>query len=355
MRRAQYFEMQRDESIRFLADSQVIQLATTDGAGLPVLRTLNAVVVDDMVAFHGSPVGEKVATLGRPVVVAAEETVANIPSYFTDPDRACPATTFYRSVQVHGTLDEIHDADHKARVMAALMQKYQPEGGHQPITADDPLYKKALAGILVVGVSLAKLDGKSKLGQHRNPAQFSYRLEKLWQRGEPGDPRAIELVRRANPDLPTPQFLAAPAGTTLRCHLEPSLAPQALALLRDSYWQVGVPDEVIAKAQLGATAWVGATAGVGPSQHLIATARAVSDGAKWAGIFDVMVAPAWQRRGLGQALIRLLLDHPRVRATHRVWLGTRDAQALYARFGFTPANMIPPRDYPTTEMVLNRF
>ena len=351
MRREQQFGMPRDEAIRFLADSPVIHLATTDGDGQPVLRTVNAVVVDELVAFHGSPIGEKVSALGRPAVIAAEETVASIPSYFTDPERACPATTFYRSIQVHGRLDEIGDPDTKARVMAALMQKYQPEGQHQPITAEDPLYKKALAGILVVGVSLRTIDGKAKLGQHRSAVQVSRLVEQLWQRGAPTDPRAIELVRRANPAAPTPAFLACPDGATLVCSLDRGRAAEAVALLRDAYWQVGVPDETIRQAQLGASAWVGAVDGDG---RLVATARAISDGAKWAGVFDVVVAPRWRGRGLGQAVVRLLLDHPRVRAVRRVWLGTRDAQTLYARFGFVPGPMIPPRTFATTEMVLLR-
>jgi len=121
--------------------------------------------------------------------------------------------------------------------------------------------------------------------------------------------------------------------------------------LRDAYWQTGVSEERIAAAQRGAAAWVGA---VDTDGRLVASARAISDGAKWAGIFDVVAAPAWRGRGVGQAVMRLLLGHPRVRHVSRVWLATRDAQSLYTRFGFVPGAMIPPRSYPTTEMVLTR-
>ena len=51
-------------------------------------------------------------------------------------------------------------------------------------------------------------------------------------------------------------------------------------------------------------------------------------------IYDVIVAPAWRGRRVGQALVRLLLDHPALRTTANVLLGTRDAQSLYAKFGF---------------------
>lgn len=62
-----------------------------------------------------------------------------------------------------------------------------------------------------------------------------------------------------------------------------------------------------------------------------------------------MVAPAWRGRGLGKALIRLLLDHPAVRGARRVLLGTRDAQAFYRGFGFAERGA-----RSSVEMVLER-
>ena len=65
----------------------------------------------------------------------------------------------------------------------------------------------------------------------------------------------------------------------------------------------------------------------------------------------MIVAPAWRGRGVGQALTRLVLDHPAVRDTATVMLGTRDAQALYAKFGFVDVAARPPRGFTTTDMV----
>src|SRR5438045_1141120 len=83
---------------------------------------------------------------GRAAVICAEEQVAQIPSHWIDAERACPATTYYRSVQVHGLLEEVSDPDAKARVLSALMTKFQPEGGYVPIAATHPLYKNAVKG-----------------------------------------------------------------------------------------------------------------------------------------------------------------------------------------------------------------
>jgi nitroimidazol reductase NimA-like FMN-containing flavoprotein (pyridoxamine 5'-phosphate oxidase superfamily)/GNAT superfamily N-acetyltransferase len=359
--RKEIYRLAPAAALDLLAGAPVVHLAASSAGGTPILRTVHGVVVDGALAFHGAPAGEKMEAVGRPAVASAEEVVASIPSYFVDPERACPATTFYRSVQLHGPIEPVDDPAAKARVLAALMAKYQPEGGHVPILGppprdgvgrDDthPLYRKAIAGLLVLRIPLDQLDGKHKLGQNRTPDERARLLGHLWRRGLPGDARAIDLVSDANPDTPTPAFLAAPGGARLVCSLQPSDAPAAADLLAGAYWLGDHPRERVIAAHLGATAWVGARDAAG---RLVATARALSDNARTAWIYDVMVAPTWRGRGLGQAVVRLLLDHPSVRNAATVLLGTRDAQPLYARFGFVPRAQLT-RPFATTEMALLR-
>jgi nitroimidazol reductase NimA-like FMN-containing flavoprotein (pyridoxamine 5'-phosphate oxidase superfamily)/GNAT superfamily N-acetyltransferase len=361
--RKEIYRMDRDEAVRFLARAPMIHVASTTPSGAPILRTVHGVVVDGAVAFHGAPAGEKMEAVGREAVVSAEEVIASIPSYFIDPERACPATTYFHSVQVHGPLEEVTDPAAKARVLDALMTKYQPEGGHVPIDADHPLYRKPVAGLLVLRVLLERLDGKAKLGQNRGPAELGQVLEGLWQRGLPDDPRAVDLVRAANAErlaqagmpLAVPPFLAAPEGVTLLCAPAPHHAEQAAALLADAYWNQGLSPATIAAAHLGATAWVAALDTRG---DLIGSARAISDRAKRAWIYDVIVTPAWRKHALGRALVRLLLDHPAVRHVATVHLHTRDQQRFYEKFGFVVTSHTPPTpggpSFPRSEMLLTR-
>src|SRR5205823_5742530 len=102
---------------------------------------------------------------------------------------------------------------------------------------------------------------------------------------------------------------------------------------------------------VGATAWVGARDEAG---QLIGSARAISDGAKYAWIYDVIVAERFRGMGVGASVVRLLLDHPRVRGARTVWLHTRDAQDVYRRHGFVESSTLPQKPYPRTEMVLVR-
>jgi ribosomal protein S18 acetylase RimI-like enzyme len=162
----------------------------------------------------------------------------------------------------------------------------------------------------------------------------------------------MELIRAANPEAPPPPFLAAPPDTTLHGWLPPAAAAEAAALLVDEYWNTGAfTAEQLARAHHGSPAWVGARDRDG---RLIASARALADGGKLAWIYDVVVAEAWRGLGLGKAVMRLLLDHPQVRGTTRLFLGTRDAQSLYERLGFVDLAAAPPRPFATTTMVLIR-
>lgn len=348
MRREQHFGMKRPDALRFLSRATVHHLATTSQAGAPILRVVHGVVVDDALCFHGAPAGEKMDALGREAVVSVEEVVAEVPSWFADPERACPATTYYESVQLHGVLEEETDPAKKARALQALMEKLQPEGRHVPITHDHALYRKAVDGILIVRISLERLDGKCKVGQNKKPEELTRICELLWQRGDPGDPRAIERILEVNPTAPRPAFLAAPDGVRLCSAPDARDAAEVAALLDGAYWTGGMARVELARCQLTASAWVVARDETG---RAIASARAMSDGARHAWIYDVIVHPAWRNRGIGPSVLRLLLDHPRVRGAKKVRLATRDAQPVYARLGF---RHFSPAEAGHTEMVLHR-
>jgi GNAT superfamily N-acetyltransferase/nitroimidazol reductase NimA-like FMN-containing flavoprotein (pyridoxamine 5'-phosphate oxidase superfamily) len=330
---------------------EVMQLAGVHPEGQPVLKTLNGVVDEGWVCFHGSPAGEKTSLVGRPVVASVEETVARLPSYFMDPEKACPATTLYRAAQAHGVLQAIEEPVRKARVLQRLMEKLQPEGGYVPLDAQSPMYRAQVNGLLIAGFPLDQLTTKAKLAQNRSPPQRAMILEKLWGRGGPGDARCIELIREANPDTPVPAFLASVEGTTLHAWLSPEVADEAAAMLVGEYWNDVFTRDELVRAHRGSQAWVGVRDTTGA---LIGSARAIADGGKYAWVYDVVVRADWRRRGVGQVLMRLLLDHPAVRGARVVRLGTRDAQSLYARFGFVPNASLPPRPYATTEMLLRR-
>lgn len=323
------FTLKPDAALSILARAEAHQVAAVvDGA--PLLRTLHGVVVDGEIAFHGGRVGEKSALAGAEVVVSAEEVVVRVPSWMIHPERACPATTYFRSAQARGRLVEVEDAHRKAAIFSALMAHLQPSGGYRPLDPDDPLYARSISATRVLTLRPTALVGREKLGQNKGPKIRRGILQGLWRRGAPGDLAAIEAIRSASGDAPLHE---TPAGTTACLAPGKAEVEAAVALVRGEYWNRsrGWSDAQLSAAHLGSTAWVV----LKRAGEVAATARAISDGGKFSWIYDVAVHPDLRGAGVGSALMRILLDHPAVRGTVS-FLRTRDAQGFYAPLGFIP-------------------
>lgn len=339
--------MGRPEALAVLRRANAITFSGATADGTPLARHFNAVLDGNALVFHGSRRGEKMGLVDRAVVATAYEVVATTPSYFQDERRACPATTYFRSVEARGTARRVEEPAEKARLLGLLMNRYQPEGGYVRIDAEHELYRAVVRSLLLVRVEIESVVGKHDLGQHKNEQAMCRTLTGLWTRGAPGDVEALEALRAAHPARPLPAFLRAPDPYELCVAPGEADVADAVALLCDTYWNLGKADDEIAGAQRGAAAWVGAR---GPKGRLVATARAVSDSRGYAYIGDVAVHPEHRGRGLGTRVIETLLAHPRVRRVRTLRLRTRDRQALYARFGFEELARVDG----TSEMVLVR-
>jgi len=103
--------------------------------------------------------------------------------------------------------------------------------------------------------------------------------------------------------------------------------------LRTSYWASALPRTVIDRSIDHALAF-----GLySPSGDQVGFARLVTDHARFAWLSDVFVLDQHRGRGLGTWLVETVLSHPDLNGI-RVMLGTADAQGLYERFGFEPAD-----------------
>jgi GNAT superfamily N-acetyltransferase/nitroimidazol reductase NimA-like FMN-containing flavoprotein (pyridoxamine 5'-phosphate oxidase superfamily) len=332
--RSNRYPWPRDQALALLATADTAHFALTGADGQPLLRCLHVVLDGDALCFHASLHGQKSVAVGKAAVAGVERKLAVVPSYAFDPERACPATTWYQSVQVRGLLERVEDPHRKAVILQKLMQSLQPEGGHVPIDAEHPLYRKAITGIDVLALPLTELEGRAKLGQNRSDDQVRTALTWLWRRGDPEIDASIEAILDARPELAVPEFLRGPNGARLCCRPRDGEVDDAVALAAGEYWNTASSSETLRRAHLHSSVWVGARDETG---RLIATARASTDAAKHAWIYDVAVEASWRGRGVGAALLELLLDHPLMRETAFVHLQTRDAERFYARFGFVPA------------------
>ena len=76
------------------------------------------------------------------MVASADEVVAQVPSYWIHPELACPASTYYLSALAEGTVQRVHDLARKARILNALMERFQPEGGYAPLRSTKALLRR---------------------------------------------------------------------------------------------------------------------------------------------------------------------------------------------------------------------
>lgn len=120
------------------------------------------------------------------------------------------------------------------------------------------------------------------------------------------------------------------AGVEVRFGTENMRFDKITEWLADSYWLKGVSEREVVLSAQGSGCVAGAFAG--GSQ--IGYARAVSDKYRFAYIMDVIVAPEYRGRGVGQQLIKSLLECDELKHVYHWILITGSAHNFYEKLGF---------------------
>lgn len=200
--RRQEFQIDNPEEVElFLGGMSFGYLGTIDREGRPRVTPLNFVYTDGIFYFHGSHAGGKMEDIRRSgaVCFTVADELALIPSYFTDPAMACPATAYFKSVTAFGRAEPVTDLGEKARALSLFMAKLQPEGGHDPITAEDPRYRPRLKAVSVVRIVVEELTAKFKFGQNLQEAEREAVIGGLKERGSGRDEETIALMKKYCP------------------------------------------------------------------------------------------------------------------------------------------------------------
>ena len=113
----------------------------------------------------------------------------------------------------------------------------------------------------------------------------------------------------------------------------------AHAFLTDSYWAKGISRDKVERSLANSL-----VVSVQHDGKQVAMARVVSDLATFAYLADVYVLDDHRGQGLSKAMLRWLLSHPDLQDLRRWALFTKDAQSLYAQFGW--------REYPWPERMM---
>lgn len=119
-----------------------------------------------------------------------------------------------------------------------------------------------------------------------------------------------------------------------------------LELYRYAVWAKDRTEEetkaVLSNSSLVFTLW--------EKERLVAFARVLTDFVFRAAIYDVIVHPDVQRKGVGKALIYKVLTYPALKTVPVFHLLTRDKRQFYEKLGFVTA---PERDYSAMILIRN--
>ncbi len=176
----------------FLNQEHVGRISSIDEDGYPQIIPMNFVFLNDIVYMHSHIKGEKIDNINRNNRVGFEvdRELEFLPSYFEDPKDASLADTLYISVVIKGVATLVTDKEEKTLALNGLMEKYQPEGGYDPIQSS----MRVLDAVAVIKVIPKVLYGKYKIGQNMRPENRLDLAEKILKRNSPTAKETLKIM-----------------------------------------------------------------------------------------------------------------------------------------------------------------
>lgn len=198
MRRAELASSDPD-LFQFLAEHcREGYLSLVTASGFPRSLAVDFAAIGQSIYYHGALAGEKYERIlaDSRVGFSMVQPLSFIPSTWSSPTFACPATHLFRSVEIKGHCFLLDDPVEKGRGLQALMTKYQPEGGYIPIKGEENTYRKAIDGVGVFRVDPESWTAKVKLMQNESARNVWEVVDHLRKRGEPIDLLTADLMEQ---------------------------------------------------------------------------------------------------------------------------------------------------------------
>ena len=182
----------REKIIEFLSSESTGRIASMDADGFPQIIPMNFVFINDVIYMHSHIRGEKLENIKRNDKVGFEvdRNLEFLPSYFFDPTDASLADTLYISVVMKGICQIIENNEEKTLALNALMKKYQPEGGYEPMNPE----MEVLNEVAVIKVTPQTMRGKYKIGQNLKDSEKRQLAENIFKRNSKTARNTLEIM-----------------------------------------------------------------------------------------------------------------------------------------------------------------
>ncbi len=198
MRREEFSISNHQAMFEFLDTCEYGVLSLLEETSRPYGVPLNFASWREGIVFHGAKEGKKQAiiSLNPQAHFTVVKPYALIPSYFSHTSLACPATQFFGSVMLEGTIKCIENMEEKADALTALMRKLQPEGRYADITPSNQAYTKMLTQTNIFYMPIEHSSFKLKIGQNLTQERKKLLIEELEKRGTMLDQETLKLIRQ---------------------------------------------------------------------------------------------------------------------------------------------------------------
>ena len=182
----------KEKIIEFLSSESTGRIASMDADGFPQIIPMNFVFINDVIYMHSHIRGEKLENIKRNDKVGFEvdRNLEFLPSYFFDPTDASLADTLYISVVMKGICQIIENNEEKTLALNALMKKYQPEGGYEPMNPE----MEVLNEVAVIKVTPQTMRGKYKIGQNLKDSEKRQLAENIFKRNSKTARNTLEIM-----------------------------------------------------------------------------------------------------------------------------------------------------------------
>ena len=134
------------------------------------------------------------ATNGK-CVFEVDEVLGSIPSHWVHATNAMFATAYHRTVIFECDAAVSDDGEVLAAQQQRLMQHYQPDGGHTPVSTEHAMYRGPFNEIRALTLTVRARKVKWKLGQNRKPEQLTKLIGELRKRGRNTDAAAADALQ----------------------------------------------------------------------------------------------------------------------------------------------------------------
>ncbi len=192
-----YADVPEEELRDFVTRQQLGRLVTVNGEGQPHIGLYPFVFLGDCIEMHLHRNDEQHADLvtNRKCLFEVDEVLGSIPSHWVHATNAMFATSYHRTVIFECDAAVSADGEVLAAQQQRLMQHYQPDGGHTPVSTEHAMYRGPFNDIRALTLTVRARKVKWKLGQNRKPEQLTKLIGELRKRGRNTDAAAADALQ----------------------------------------------------------------------------------------------------------------------------------------------------------------